>query len=154
MLETGVMHAIEGLKESPLFKGFTDTGLQIMAGITTERTFPQGIPLFVEDMVADTLILILEGKVALTTRGKNGQPVSIGELGRREFLGELSLIQQGQRLCTATAATSVSALEIRHADFHRLLASKPQACVKLLMGIVAQFGEKVSRNKEAFKALL
>ncbi|MGQ0504740.1 MAG: cyclic nucleotide-binding domain-containing protein, partial [Myxococcaceae bacterium] len=80
--------------------------------------------------------------------------VPIGELGPGDYLGELALITQGQRLCTATALTAVSAVEIRHADFQKLLTQKPQACIKLLMGIVTAFGQKVLDNRDNFKGLL
>jgi CRP/FNR family cyclic AMP-dependent transcriptional regulator len=145
---------LNALKATSLFKGFTDTGLNIIAGIAQQRTFPKGTPLFVESMVADSLLVLVEGQVALTIKNTGGTEVSVGELGPGDYLGELSLIQQGQRMCSATAQSPVTALEIRHADFQKLLAAKPQACLKLLMGIVSLFGQKVIENKEAFKSLL
>lgn len=148
------MATVDGLRACALFKGFTDTGLGIVAGIATQRLFPKGVPLFVENMVADSLLILVEGKVSITARNDSGQEINLGELGPGDYLGELSLIQQGQRLCTATAASQVSALELRHADFQRLMGQKPQACIKLLMGICATFGQKVIDNREALRALL
>ena len=58
------------------------------------------------------------------------------------------------RSCTARAATQVKVFEIRQGDFHKLMALKPQACMKLLMAIVTQFGQKVADNREALKSLL
>lgn len=148
------MATADGLRACALFKGFTDTGLTILAGIATERVYPKGVPLFVENMVADTLLILVEGKVAISATNTAGEDVDLGELTRGDYLGELSLIQQGQRLCTATAASQVTALEIRHADFQRLMGQKPQACIKLLMGICSTFGQKVLDNREALRALL
>jgi CRP-like cAMP-binding protein len=145
---------VEALKASPLFKSFTDTGLQILAGIASERSFPKGSPLFVENMVADSMFIVAEGRVRITSKNAAGDEVSLGELGAGDWLGELALVQQGQRMCTATAASPVTAVEIRHADFQKLMGSKPQACLKLLMGIVSHFGQKVASNRDAFKALL
>lgn len=148
------MAILETLKASALFKGFTDTGLQIIAGIATERAFPKGVPLFVENMVGDSLLIIADGRVRLSTKGPGGEDVALGELGPSDYLGELSLIQQGQRMCTATALSQVAAVEVRHADFQKLLAQKPQACLKLLMGIVSLFGQKLVENRETFRSLL
>ncbi|MDQ3263025.1 MAG: cyclic nucleotide-binding domain-containing protein [Myxococcota bacterium] len=148
------MSTVDGLRTCPLFKGFTDTGLQILAGIATERMFPKGVPLFVENMVADSLLILVEGKVAVTAKNLDQQEVSLGTLVAGDYLGELSLIQQGQRMCTATAAAQVTALEFRHADFQKLMAQKPQACLKLLMTICSTFGQKVTDNKDALRALL
>ena len=148
------MQVAEALKASPLFKGFTDTGIQIIGGIATTRSYPKGVPLFAENMLADALIIIAEGAVHLTSKNKAGEEVPVGDLGPGDYLGELSLIQQGQRLCTATATSPVTAVEIRHADFQKLLAAKPQACLKLLMSVVSLFGQKVIENKDALKSLL
>src|SRR4051812_14399665 len=145
---------VVALKASPLFAGFTETGLTILAGITAPHDYPKGTPLFVENMVSDCMLIIVEGKVTLSTKGTSGGEVQLGELGPGDWLGELSLISTGQRMCTATAVTNVNALEIRQADFQKTLALKPQACIKLLMSIVTRFGQKVADNKDALRSLL
>jgi CRP-like cAMP-binding protein len=148
------MDAAAALKASPLFKGFTETGLQIIAGICTARHFPQGTPIFVENMMSEALYIVAEGRVALSARNAQGQDVPLGELSSGDFVGELSLVHAGQRMCTATAVTPVNAFEIRQGDFQKLMAVKPQACMKLLMGIVGTFGQKVTDNREALRSLL
>lgn len=150
----GAIDPVVALKASPLFAGFTDTGLTILAAITAPHNYPQGTPLFVENMVSDFMLIIVEGKVSLSTKDKSGAELSLGELGPGDWLGELSLIGTGQRMCTATATTLVKALEIRQADFQKTLALKPQACIKLLMSIVTRFGLKVADNKDALRSLL
>ena len=52
------------------------------------------------------------------------------------------------------ALTPVTAVELRSVDFQRLMTQKPQACLKLLMAIVSQFGARLQAYREAFKALL
>ena len=113
-----------------------------------------GTPLFVESMVADSLLIIAEGTVGLHTKGLKNEDLFLGELTVGDWLGELSLINIGQRLCTANAVTPVTAFEIRQADFQKLIAQKPQACIKLLMSIVSAFGQKVVDNKDALRSLL
>jgi CRP-like cAMP-binding protein len=147
------MEAASALRSSQLFEAFTDTGISILAGICTSRAFPPGTPLFVENMVADSLLVVGEGRVALSTKSERGD-LPLGELGPGDWLGELSLITTGQRMCTATAVTSVSAFEIRQGDFQKLTATKPQACMKLLMAICTTFGHKVQANRDALKTLV
>ncbi|HEX9506855.1 MAG TPA: cyclic nucleotide-binding domain-containing protein, partial [Myxococcales bacterium] len=131
------MAPVAALRACPLFKDFTHTGLQIIAEITEPRTFARGSALFVENASADSLLILSSGRVKLSATNPAGEPVAIGELGAGDCLGELSLIRQGQRLCTATAMLEVTALEIKQANFHLLFSKKPQACMKLLMGIVS-----------------
>ena len=109
--------------------------------------------LFAEAMVSDSMLVIGEGRVALSTKGDRGD-LPLGELGPGDWLGELSLINPGQRMCTATATTSVTAFEIRQAEFQKLVATKPQACMKLLMAICTAFGAKVAANRDALRSLV
>jgi CRP-like cAMP-binding protein len=148
------MDAAAALRSSPLLAGFTETGVSILAQIASSRTYPAGTPLFVENMVSDTLIVIGDGRVALSTKNERGTELSMGELTAGDWLGELSLISTGQRQCTATALTTVTAFEIRQADFQKLMSVKPQACIKLLMAICTTFGKKIITSKEAIKTLL
>src|SRR5690242_4496534 len=121
------MEAVAVLKGCALFKGFTDTGIQILAGIAKERVFPQGATLFTEGSAADSLFIVGEGKVKVSSKNKSGAQVPLFELQPHDHLGELSLIQPGQRMVTAIAHTNVLALELKHAEFQKLLAAKPQA---------------------------
>jgi CRP/FNR family cyclic AMP-dependent transcriptional regulator len=148
------MDAAAAFHASGLFEGFTDTGISILSGIATPKNYPAGTPLFAENMVSDSLLIISEGKVKLSTKGANGKELPMGELGPGDWLGELSLISTGQRQCTATALAEVHAFEIRQSDVQKLMASKPQACIKLLMRICTTFGQKVVANKDAIKTLL
>ncbi len=142
------------LKACPLFKGFTDTGIAIFAAAAVSRAFPKGTALFSEGKAGDSLFIVGEGTVRLSARNPGGEDVSLGEVTVGEPLGELALVQKGDRMCSASAVTDVSAVEIRHADFQKLTAQKPQACMKLLMGIVTHFGQKVRDNREAMKSLV
>jgi CRP-like cAMP-binding protein len=142
------------LKACPIFKGFTDTGIAIFAGIVVPRAFPKGTQLFVEGKKGESLFIIGEGTVRLSAKNQTNEEISLGDVTVGEPLGELALVQIGDRLCTATATSDVSALEIRHADFQKLLIQKPQACMKLLMGIVAFFGQKARDNREMLRMLV
>lgn len=147
------MTAAEALRGCGLLSGFTDTGIQILAGICTPRAYPAGAILFAENMVSDSMLVVGEGSVALTTKSDRGE-LSLGELKAGDWLGELALINPAQRLCTATAATAVTAFEIRATDFQKLVATKPQACMKLLMAICSHFGMKVAANRDALRSLV
>ena len=97
---------LEALKACPLFKSFTDTGLQIIAGIAAERTFLKGSPLFVENMVADSMLIVAEGRVRITSKNAAGDEVSLGELAVGDWLGELALIQRHSPSCRRKRAVN------------------------------------------------
>ncbi|MFN0061736.1 MAG: cyclic nucleotide-binding domain-containing protein [Myxococcaceae bacterium] len=147
------MDVAKALRACVLFKEFTPTGVTIMGAAFSARSFRAGTTLFVEDTPADTMLVIVEGKVCVTSQAKGKEKAILGDLGPGEALGELALLQHGQRMCTATALDDVTVLEMKNSDFAKLLTEKPQACLKLLMAIVRHVGQQVAVNREAFKAL-
>lgn len=146
--------AIDTLKGCELFRGFTDVGLMALVDVLTPRQFPAGTPIFVESMVGDSMYVVAAGTVRLSAKSSAGEAVALGVLGTGDWMGELSLLKQGPRMCSATAVSVVDALELRAADFQRLLNTKPQACAKLLMRIATTFGDKVRDNGGTLKSLV
>lgn len=145
---------VEAMQRCALFKEFTETGLKILAGIAVSRATPAGTPLFVENMVGDSLLVVVDGRVTLSLKGRQNEDMLLGEIGPGDAIGELALISTGQRQCTAMATTPVTFLEIRQSDFQKLMATKPQACLKLLMAICSTFGQKLLENRDALKSLV
>ena len=135
-----------------LFKGFSETGLGILAGVATERAVATGVPLFVEGMASDALFVLKEGRLRVVVKDAAGTDVELGLLGPGEAIGQLALLQpSGTRLVTAVAAEPSEVVELRSRDFQKLQGQKPQACVKLMMAIAAQLGRTLEQNRELLR---
>jgi CRP-like cAMP-binding protein len=141
------------LKASPLFKDFSPTGLQILASIATEKSFPRGTPIFTENMVADSVLFIAEGRVAIGVKNNEGKDTYLASLQPGDHLGELCLLSPTNRMCTALAESDTRCVELRLDAFRKLLAQKPQACLKLMMNVSAEFGRKLGANRDGLRAL-
>ena len=146
------MTAEEALGRAPLFKDFTETGLKIFAAISQEKTIPAGSPIFVENMVGESLFVVKSGTVRITQRAGDGER-ELAVLGAGEHLGALALLGKSVRLVSAVAATSCEVLEISQRDFARLQPQKPQACLKLALAIAADLAQKVADNRDALRDL-
>jgi CRP-like cAMP-binding protein len=148
------MSQMEALKACPLFRDFTDTGLLVISKLIRERNIQAGTPIFVENMVAESLFLVKSGVVGLSVQSNDGRQVTLQKLVPGDTFGELSLLIGGQRMVTATAKTDCGLLEIPRQDFARLQKQKPQACLKLMINIVRHFGDKLSAAREHIKPLI
>jgi CRP-like cAMP-binding protein len=147
------MSVEDTLKSSPLFKDFSPTGLQILGAVASEKTFPRGTLIFAENMVADAMFFISEGRVAIGIKNADGKDQHVASLGPGDTLGELALLSPSRRLCSALAESDVKAVELRADAFRKLLAQKPQACLKLMINISSEFGKKVGLNRDGLRAL-
>lgn len=131
------------LQAAALFKGFTETGLQIVGSIAQQKHVPANTPLFVENMIGDGLFIIADGLIRVSVRGAQNQDVTLTVLGPGESLGEAALLRAGPRLCSATAEVPSTVIEISRRDIAALQRTKPQACLKLMMGVVDVIGGKM-----------
>ena len=145
---------VEILKSAELFKNFTDTGLQILGTITQDKQIPEGAPLFVEDMIGDGLYVVATGKLQLRAKGPGGHEIDLTELGPVESIGEAALLRSGPRLCSAIAVSASRVLEISRRDLAMLQRTKPQACLKLMMGVVDLLGERMRASRDDFRQFL
>jgi CRP-like cAMP-binding protein len=146
------MTALEALQRAPLFKDFTETGLKIFAAIAQEKAIPAGSPIFVENMVGESLFIVKSGTVRLTQKTAEGER-ELGTLGAGEHLGELALLAKSVRLVSAVASTQCEVLELSQRDFARLQPQKPQACLKLALAIAADVAAKVAETRDLLREL-
>jgi CRP-like cAMP-binding protein len=105
------------LQKAPVFVGVRTESLARVAAIAREVSCDARQLLFRENDAADTMFLILEGKVTLTRDGKEPQEVGPGEL-----LGALPLLAGESHSQSAMAAQSVRALQIEQQDLYDAMA--------------------------------
>jgi CRP-like cAMP-binding protein len=144
--------ALEVLAKAPLFRDFSETGLRIFAAIALEKAIPAGSPIFVENMVGESLFIVKSGTVKITQITPDGDR-ELASVGPGEHLGELALLGKTVRLVSAVAASNCEVLEIAQRDFVRLQPQKPQACLKLALAIAAGLTQKAAENRDLLREL-
>jgi CRP-like cAMP-binding protein len=142
----------EDLKRSSLFKEFTEVGLKVFAEVAVDKTVPAGAPIFAQNMVGESLFIVMSGTVRITQRAGDGER-ELAVLGAGEHLGAVALLGNSVRLVSAVAATPCEVLEITQRDFARLQPQKPQACLKLALAISADLAAKVAENRDLLRDL-
>jgi CRP-like cAMP-binding protein len=145
---------VQALRSAVLFKNFTDTGVQIIAAIAQKKHVPAETPLFVENMIGDGLYIIADGRIRLMVRRPQGAALPLTVLGPGESVGEAALLRSGPRLCTAIADVPSTVIEVTRRDIAMLQRTKPQACLKLMMGVVDLVGLRLSDADAEMRAFL
>jgi len=149
-----VEEKMEALGASALFAEFTDTGKRIFATIATEKRVPAGAPLFVENMVGESLFVVVAGGVRLSQKRPEGGEREAGQVGAGEALGELAVLAPTVRLVSAVAAADTQVLEISQRDFLALAPQKPQACLKLATAIAGQLARRMAESRDLLREAL
>jgi len=106
-----------------------------------------GEVLFNEGDEADGLVLLLEGRLRISSR-RSG---TAGLVGPGAALGALSLVAVGAREATAVAEARCQLLWLRRPAFRRLVEDAPRAACRLLEAATCEF---VSSARQGIELLV
>ena len=97
-----------------------------------QRRFRKGQALFHQGGTSDRVVVLLSGRVKVSTIAGDGKEVVLAFRGPGDLLGELSAIDGEPRSATVEAIEPVEALAIAAADFRSFLIANPDIALLLL----------------------
>lgn len=115
----------------PLFAGLRNRDLKVIAGSARLRRVERYSKLIAQGEQGDSCFIILEGTAEVR---RNSELVA--QLERGAVVGELALLDGGERLADVTMTSAGEVLEIRRAGFDELLDRSPSA-VRAVMAQLA-----------------
>lgn len=96
------------------------------------RRFRKGQALFHQGATSDAVIILLSGRVKVSTIAGDGKEIVLAFRGPGDLLGELSAIDREPRSATVEAIEAVEALAIAASDFRSFLLANPDLALLLL----------------------
>lgn len=124
------MEKVLFLKSIDLFSQIPGEDLVRVAQIAEEIDFEPRETVMAEGEIGDSLYLIVDGKVQVFKGDR-----LIVELGERECVGEMAILDSEPRSATVKASGPVSALKIEREDFYDVMNEKTeiaQGIIKVL----------------------
>lgn len=118
---------IKVLQSVWLFSACTNKELSRIASLVDEVEVPVGAVLTKEGGPGREFFAIVEGEALVTLRGKK-----LATLGAGSFFGEMSLLDQGPRSATVSAATPMKLYVLDARSFSSLLDQSPAVARKIL----------------------
>ena len=129
---------LEALRSVPLFASLGDEAAEALRELLEVRTFPPGRVLFRTGEAGDAMYLIEDGRVRIHIRDEDGDDVTLAELSRGDFFGEMAILDGGARSATVMALTDVRALRLTRAPFLEMVAAEPEIALALLQELAAR----------------
>jgi CRP-like cAMP-binding protein len=115
----------EQLRSIPALSAYPAEDLELLAYISTLKSFAPGEALMTEGTEGTACWLIVRGGVAVT---RSAQSTPLATLGPGALVGQLALLDRAPRNATVTATSDTAALEVQAAAFTNLVrASSPIA---------------------------
>lgn len=121
--EDGIITTVEKvlfLKSIDLFAALPGEDLAQIATICDEVSFDAGEPIFREGETGDALYLVLEGKVRVIKGDRE-----LAQLGERQCVGEMAILDSEPRSATVEAVTDSVLLKLGREDFRDIMAERP-----------------------------
>lgn len=116
----------------PMFAGLAHDDLHALASSLVERAVPAGSLVFSQGDSGDSMFIIEEGHVNIHLPGEASRRISLKDITRGEYFGELALFDDKPRSASALATTDVRLLELSRATLASYLERRPSAAMAIL----------------------
>lgn len=144
---------VDLLASTPLFVDLDGDDLTALARELGELVVPAGVPIFELGDAGGEMYLVAEGDVNLHLPGDDSRRISLKDVGRGEYFGELALFDDKPRSASAVATTDAVLLSLRRETLAAYLQSRPQAAMVLLRTMAerlrdtnALLGQRAAKN--------
>jgi CRP-like cAMP-binding protein len=127
------------LADVDLFGDLTPEERQQLADASTTEELRRGDVLFHEDDDADTLYVVIEGRIAIAKRSIDGRESVVALMEAGDLFGEMSLFEPLGRSAEARALEPSQVLAIGYAPIRRVYERRPE----LLWGVVELLAGRV-----------
>jgi len=145
------MSVVTVLKQADIFYELTNTQLELVASICSERHYQAGDIIFEENTPGTELYVIANGEVAIVVNpalvgkdDKGGGSFSIATLRRGQSFGEVALVDEGLRSAGAKCSQPDTQLIVIPRDKLMLLCDTyPQLGYRLMRNLAADLAMKI-----------
>ncbi|MDH4176073.1 MAG: cyclic nucleotide-binding domain-containing protein [Thermoleophilia bacterium] len=120
----------ELLRSVPLFSECSKRELGDVAELADELSVPAGTALMREGESGREFVVLVEGTVKVTRKGRK-----VAELGDGDFVGEIALVADVPRTATVVASSPLRMLVVSDRAFQRLLRQQPALAAKVMRSL-------------------
>lgn len=133
--------------------GLSPPHFDIFRAMMRPMIFAAGDRLFEEGTPAESAFFIEEGRVELVVRQPGGGESRLALAGTGELVGELALMTNGPRVCSARTLTTAQIMVVDRVDFAGMLAYFHPAALGVMRRLAMLVGDRVQRATRRILAL-
>jgi CRP/FNR family cyclic AMP-dependent transcriptional regulator len=140
---------LEALRSVPLFSSLDDSSASELRSLLAIRDLPAGSTIFKTGEVGRAMYLIEGGRVRISVTDTDGNRVTLAELARGDFFGEMSILDDKPRSADAQVTDDARVFELSSEDFHSFVRREPEVALKMLSATTERLRrtDKLLRNR-------
>lgn len=120
------------LRSIELFEGLTDADLAELGASLQRRQFAAGSMVFSQGDNGDSMYIVDSGDINIHLPGDASRRISLKDISRGEYFGELALFDEKPRSASALATTATVLLELQRRTLEGYLESRPKVALAIL----------------------
>jgi CRP/FNR family cyclic AMP-dependent transcriptional regulator len=126
---------IDTLRHVPLFESLDDETAGKLCQLLESIDCKAQTPLFRTGDQGDAMYLIERGKVHICVQGTDGRNLTLAELGRGEFFGEMALLDGQRRSADAMVAEDARLAVLSREHFLSFMRTSPDVALEMLTAL-------------------
>jgi CRP/FNR family transcriptional regulator, cyclic AMP receptor protein len=126
---------VETLRQVPLFESLDKEASHELCELLENLDSKAGTVLFRAGDAGDAMYLIEHGKVRICVRAKDGHEVTLTELQRGDFFGEMALLDRKARSADARVSENARLAVLSREHFLSFVATKPNVALEMLTAL-------------------
>ena len=126
---------IDTLRQVPLFESLDDEAAEDLCHLLESIDCRAGAFLFRAGEQGNAMYVIERGKVRICVRATDGHEVTLTELGRGDFFGEMALLEGQRRSADAIVAEDARLAVLSREHFLSFLRSTPNVALEMLTAV-------------------
>lgn len=142
---------VELLKGVPIFSKIEQAKLKLLAFTSERMTFNAGQELFHQGDQGDAMYVILGGVADVLIDTPGGQ-ITVAELKKNGFVGEIAILCDVPRTATIKAREQLATLRISKDMFYRLIAEFPQMAIEIMRELAHRLEDTNEKLRNATRA--
>ncbi len=144
---------LEALRSVPLFASLTDDAARDLRSLLAEQDVPNNTRLFRQGDKGDAMYLIESGRIRISITDHDKKELTLAELARGDFFGEMSIIDGRQRSADACVIEDSRLAILSRQAFLSFVRANPDVALEMLTALTNRLRRtdellrsRVSRN--------
>jgi CRP/FNR family transcriptional regulator, cyclic AMP receptor protein len=152
-LNPSAVMTLEALRSVPLFAKLDDLSTAQLRDLLDFREVSKEALLCKAGDEGGAMFLIVNGKVRISVSDADGKELTLAELSRGDFFGEMALLDGRPRSADAKAIEPTTLAVLERDDFHTFVRQRPDVALAMMSAIAERLRrtddllrKRVSRN--------
>jgi CRP/FNR family cyclic AMP-dependent transcriptional regulator len=125
----------DDVRQVPLFESLDEAAAKELCGLLETLDRGAGTVLFRAGDAGDAMYLIERGKVRICVQATDGHELTLTELGRGDFFGEMALLDGQRRSASAVVADDARLAVLSREHFLSFMRSSPNVALEMLTAL-------------------